>query len=148
MKYTKNELKSLIKECLIEILAEGLGEPLVEAASRPAPRSPNQSQRNPGLLAQSAPPKPRGVSAALREAVKAEAKGNPVLADILADTAATTLQTQLGAEGRGPMDSTQMAIVDVEPQELFGEEAASKWAQLAFKSPAPAQSTVPPDDIR
>lgn len=132
MKYTKSDLKSLIKECLVEILSEGLGPTLVESATKipqPSPRMvPSQ-------------PRPRVPTASLHEAIKQESKGNPLLANILADTAASTLQNQIAAEGRGPMDATSMAIVDVEPKALFGEDAAMKWAALAFDTPAPKLPT-------
>ena len=63
---------------------------------------------------------------------------DPVLADILKDTALTTLQEQSSAENtRGKMPSSRgdqaaRAVSANDPVSIFGAESASKWAQLAF----------------
>lgn len=146
MKYSKNELKGLIKECLIELLAEGLGGQLVESVSRRQSSidrlQPRRQQMSP-LPRQQSSQRP-SVTQALQEAIKTESKGNSVMADILADTAVTTLQQQIQAEGRGPGaagDAVTMAIAEVPPEELFGEETTSKWAELAFSSTGPRPSS-------
>ena len=142
----KSELKMLIKECLVELLAEGLGGSLVEATSRRVQGRVSGTSKarsfpahDPLLDRRVAGPS-RGTSpnAMLQERIKAESGGNPVLADILADTAMTTLQTQMANEGRqAPVasDAASMAVAQSSPEELFGEEAASKWAALAFAGP-------------
>ena len=63
---------------------------------------------------------------------------DPVLAGIFKDTAMTTLQEQVSAEkgnnvmpaSKGDMAARAASINN--PTDLFGAEAASKWAQLAF----------------
>ena len=59
---------------------------------------------------------------------------------MLADTAQTTLQEQFEAESRkgyvatGTGDHAQRAVEASKPEELFGNEATSKWASLSFDS--------------
>jgi len=74
----------------------------------------------------------------LRETIKREAAGNPIMAAILADTAATTLQEQLANERGGSIAGdaipqiSQKEQIHGTPEEVFGEETASRWADLAF----------------
>jgi len=133
MKLTKTELKSLVKECLTEILSEGLGAGLVA-----------KEQTSRGLVGQQFEsrkplPAPRSVPTAhLKEAIKREAGGNKVMESILADTAASTLPKFLQAgDGKSPMPVSGGGIVEqvvaqANPEDLFGDEVASKWASLAF----------------
>lgn len=139
MKVSKTQLKSLIKECLVELLAEGLGNNLVEAA-RP-PRSPRVSQQ----------PKPVGQprpSAALRQAVRESSGGDPILQEVLADTAMTTLPSMLSSDE--PVSGMHMhqgvEQVNGTPESIFGEENAGedgRWANLAFSN-MPNKSSIPP----
>jgi|ETN02SMinimDraft_4_1059925.scaffolds.fasta_scaffold224144_2 hypothetical protein len=73
------------------------------------------------------------------ETIAESMTGDPVLASILKDTALTTLQEQASAErgkhslskvSRG--DAAAQKVQNTEPSQLFGEEASSKWAKLAF----------------
>jgi hypothetical protein len=137
MKYTRKEIKSLIKECLIELLAEGLGGTLVESV-QPARRHVQQSvRRHDPMLDRRI--EPQRVNQRLAEVVRAEAKGNPMMAEILADTAMTTLQEQMAA-GDPEASGKQSFISQTEqfngrPEDVFGDEVASKWADLAFATP-------------
>lgn len=149
MKYSRVELKELIKECLVEILSEGLGGQLVESQQRRVaptlrPFTPNPNPRNnlviPDPIARD--PRRSSMTIALKEAVKSEAKGSALMGDLLADTAMTTLQNQLSADQRSPVsqvgnDVASQVVAQHNPEELFGEEVASKWADLAFASPGP-----------
>jgi ribosomal protein L11 methylase PrmA len=62
---------------------------------------------------------------------------DPIMADILADTAMTTLQEQKeGSRPSGPSimsggDQAAKIVDQQSPESLFGE-ASSKWANLAF----------------
>ena len=70
---------------------------------------------------------------------------DPVLADIFKDTAMTTLQEQVSADNKNPRlaatmpikggDSAAMAVSQNDPTDIFGAEAAGKWAALAFSDP-------------
>ena len=67
---------------------------------------------------------------------------DPILADIFKDTAMTTLQEQVSADNKNPRlasampikggDRAAMAVSQNDPTDIFGAEAASKWASLAF----------------
>ena len=148
---TRNELKTLVKECLAEILVEGLGEsPLIERKRR-APMVAEDDASRFGAVAEAAKKRQKVLrsqrgstsdryapSQALKKAIIETAGGNPILQDIFADTAATTLQEQAKHPG-APMGGVEMAIADIPPQELFGDDNAEKWAQLAFMDHKPSQ---------
>jgi hypothetical protein len=78
-------------------------------------------------------------SGMVANAVKELAAQNPLMASIFADTAKNTLMEQ-GISNDAPPVSTVDPRADraakiadlVPPEQLFGEEAASKWATLAF----------------
>lgn len=141
MKASRSELKSIIKECLLEILNEGLGanpqinnkiqRPLPQPLFTESSRRNQQSNRRPTA---SSMPSPQ-----LREAVRAEAGGNKVMEAILADTAASTLPKMLQNEGKAPMNVpgglAEQVVASADPDQIFGEEVTSKWANLAFMSP-------------
>jgi hypothetical protein len=141
MKMSREQLKALVKECLVELLSEGLGH--VELASQVPPpglvdsRIVGESKRRQQKTAEGRVP-----SKALMDAVKMESKGDPVLRDILADTAVNTLPTMLAnstssgdalvpLSGQG-VGRAEMIVASASPEELFGDETASKWSALAF----------------
>lgn len=154
-KFTRDQLKDLVKECLVEILSEGLSPAsprsgrsndmsnLVEErqASRPAPVSrrtalPPRSQSpalnstvfNPATARGQAslPAQPR--RPAIVDSV-GQITSDPILSQILADTATTTLQEQIEAESsRNGAPSMQESIGS--PTDIF--EGAQHWATLAF----------------
>lgn len=127
-KLNRNQLKGLVKECLLEILSEGL---LAETTTKPKRRT----HVKPQMEAVS----DDRLNAAINESVQG-LTDNPVMAEIFADTARTTLQEQLGAEKGGPMmsagDTATRQMAKSDPDEVFGE-AASRWASLAFAEKAP-----------
>lgn len=150
MKTTRDQLKSLIKECLIEILSESSGN---VQAPRPAVgrqqisgAAVSESRRRPTFDPRLDVPvtRSRQTPEQFREAVKREAGGNPVMADILADTARTTLPSMMshGDSGPGygssPPPLSQQEQFHGTPEEVFGEAAmmrpdgSSHWADLAF----------------
>lgn len=119
MKMNRAQLKAMVKECLLEILAEGIGStPVQEVASMPRP------QRSMGGSA-SMPSQPvRQPTQHLRAAVKEVAGGNPVLESILADTAKNTLPGMMGGETAG------MPVNMQSPDEFVNEEASAKWLAI------------------
>ena len=137
MAVTKQQLKSIVKECLIEILAEGMGSSTassineVKQKSRAVPSTSNIVRQNASNT--------RIQSAALKEAIRREAGGNDIMASILADTAEKTLPSMLEndrtrvtpSQGGGTFERM---VATHNPEDLFGEEATSKWADLAFAS--------------
>ena len=147
-KLTKNDLKGIVKECLLEILAEGLGAPakakkslspkqklrraLNEKKNRRLGSDTEFNEESENLTANP------GFDSKIMQTVKS-ATNDPILAEILADTAQTTLQEQLSADSKKGLQSVgqhgdQAAKIaeSASPDELFGEEVAGKWASLAF----------------
>jgi len=141
----RSELKAIIKECLVEILAEGIGqEPINEAvaARRSAPvdlppRRKNANTRRAADLISYAPkPEPARDITPQVERVASSLTTDPVLAEILKDTAMTTVQEQANADRRpnGGSAPPQMGMagnagVDIESM-MTGN--SNNWAQLAF----------------
>ena len=156
-KLTKKMLKSIVKECLIEVLAEGLVSPAVQSSS---PSYENKSKTlkesmlnfaNQGTKRQSKKKRESHLdSISYGQKKKDAAKSSrldelannvtddPILTEMLADTAHTTLQEQIAAESNkqfvssGAGDDAQRIVNKNSPEELFGEETSGKWAQLAF----------------
>ncbi len=137
-KMSRGDLKSLVKECLFEILLEATEESgvMAESKRKKAPRRDRSSSRRPALDMMSMnnkkpTPKPK------KNFDVSELTSDPVMAAIFQDTAATTLVEQASAERRpghataSTMDTAAKTVSQNDPSELFG--AASKnWATLAF----------------
>jgi hypothetical protein len=133
MKLTKSELKSIVKECLVEILNEGLGggvstQPLAHPKSSSI-GSLSDSIKRPSV------PRP---TSQMREAILREAGGNKIMESILADTAASTLPKFLqSGDGKSSVPAVggglaEQVVAQANPEDLFGDDVASKWADLAF----------------
>ena len=164
---SKTALKNIVKECLIEILAEGLvgnnnatisesrelRGAMQESYERSSRRISEHALNQPTQVTKSRQASQKrssyldsikmGVDAAsgkqnqvIHNKVK-NITSDPIMSDILADTAMTTLREQ--KEGSRPSGPSVMAggdqaakIVDQSsPDELFGGQS-SKWADLAF----------------
>ena len=128
----KSEFKSIVKECLLEILMEGVANnaQVVNESYKtmPKPSQAAQSTRKTHLdhiVPQQQ--KTQQINNRINQTVKNIVPNDPVMASIFADTASTTLQEQISAEsGRGsPVKDT-----GVDPMSLF--ENAGNWAALAF----------------
>jgi hypothetical protein len=136
MAITKQQLKSIVKECLVEILSEGIGpetkQSIYESSIKGKKSIDNKNMQ------QQMPRRGQNVkyTQALAETIKRESNGNSVMASILADTAKNTLPSMLNeskhAQPPVPVNSFEGAVARHTPEELFGEDAASKWAELAF----------------
>jgi len=162
VKIGKQELKALIKECLVELLAEGLGSNLTESVksvsrqvgprnrdAEPLPGSmrPQQNtvqrQRSPlderviPRRTPGPPPIPAEISAITRD---------PVMAAIFADTAQTTLQEQ--ARGVMPGDMAAQAAARAAPEQMFDEATMDKWNKAAFQTSRPGPTGVPQSFIQ
>jgi len=175
-KKSKTALKTIVKECLIEILAEGLvgntksatlretrelRGTMQESYERSANRRISESSINqPTQVLSAKQPSSRrnsyldsikmGIDNAVvtepDEQKKIQQKvstitNDPIMSDILADTAMTTLREQVESGRRsGPNvmtggDQAAKIVDQSSPEDLFGGQA-SKWADLAFASPA------------
>jgi len=166
-KINKKLLKSIVKECLVEILAEGLVQgsgtsvekkrSLKEAVGSTG-RILGSQKLDPNLgklnEAQMHSLQKRGsyldqisfeqksdvnqseqVQSRASQLIAGVTK-DPIMTEIFADTAASTLQRQGAAEsGRGrtsqPADEAARIVESSDPMELFGS-SAGKWADMAF----------------
>ena len=159
-KITKNHLKNIVKECLVEILAEGLYPDKRKQQTKKHRLKENVlSKRNlmqSGISRQSSKVKKRNSSYLdnikygidnMRSDNQSSPVGytgqtnltkDPVLNEILADTANTTLLEQSAAAKNKVMplrsagDKAARVVDASSPEDIFGEDAASKWASLAF----------------
>ena len=153
-KVTKGVLKGIVKECLVEILQEGLVETtsaINESYSHRESRQPRKtkrsrrpmqetSQRRTGLDTISYSGKKsidkQPVNESFNKNVKKAAErltSDPVLSSILMDTARTTLQEQNSAgsiQHNKPKDKASRIVENSTPDELF--DGSDKWAHLAF----------------
>ena len=161
-KLTRTAIKSIFKECLVEILQEGLtssdARPLKESIrnasqahvseNRKKRRMSEEHSRRLGLDKITLANKKRESNKNFENSVKETAKSltsDPVLSSILEDTAKTTLQEQIIAEQSGPGgisiptsmagDEAARTVAMSTPEDLFGD-SAGKWADLAFSGPA------------
>jgi len=131
-KLTKNQLKSIVKECLVEILSEGLAQTndvMFESSNR---RSPALNKDTSGTSKR----KTTVDQAAFRNATQKRAASitdDPIMQSILADTARTTLQEQTRADRvhGTPMQETAAPGQNIEELPIFAE-GAQNWAALAF----------------
>lgn len=173
-KLSRDDLKGIVKECLLEILSEGLNSSLdnlveskradsIQALKRTRRqinedqyRSPqNRNVRNSEVESLKQRMKyldtlKVGESANTEKVVNQQFQqrveqttssltNDPILSEIFKDTAATTLQEQLSADSKSPSaappavaDAYSLKVAQSNPEDLFGGEAASKWATLAF----------------
>ena len=137
-KVKRSVLKKLIKECLVEILIEGINsEPGVEAlveAARPRPSSPRNSKYE-AEVARLEKQRRELDSTRVSENVISGITNDDVMADILRDTASTTLVEQgMGNDARTSKpvagDAASKIVADSNIEDLF--EGAGNWAALAF----------------
>lgn len=150
MKLSRDELKNIVKEVLVEILAEGLNgtSRTINETRRAQPATQVKQQqevttrsmiadkisflpRQPQQQAQ-----PRGLD---RRALN-EMTADPILQEMLADTAVRgtpiieeskggnmAQEVAIAAQG----DAAAKAMLRSDPNDIFGD-ASSKWATLAF----------------
>lgn len=145
----RNELKAIVKECLIEILQEGLGGVSLRE-SRAVPRDEFEQDSLRTIASGMARRKQAVKNERFERTVDATAAsltGNPLLQEILGDTARTTLQEQLQqdrtpsamrsmapvAEGPASLGAGDPAGIDLGAFENLGADAGA-WSHLAFSS--------------
>ena len=159
-KLSRSALKGIVKECLVEILQEGLetsGSPALKESRRRSSTDRRSSMRdelstrsstldriNYGTP-KSSKPKNSNFESNVKRITDSMTK-DPVLSSILADTARTTLQEQSGAESTGPNgsyiptsaagDAAARLAASSDPTEIFSE-SSDRWASLAFPEAIP-----------
>ena len=130
MKLTKKVLKSVVKECLLEIFSEGF------LASKE-----NSKQEFNKVVNEVAVPK-RNTADLIKfqeyaDTTSKSLTSDPILSSILSDTAMTTLQEQKKSpQSFQASDRASYTAATSDPTDLFGE-SASKWASLAFPKENP-----------
>ena len=136
-KVTRSVLKELVKECLVEILFEGIDsesgyledESVIRESRKLNPRGSRPSSKP---KRKSNPPKPALKEEAIEHMVGGLTQ-DPVMQSIFADTAQTTLMEQREGKGRAPhvpADKAAAVVKESNPEDLF--EGAGNWAALAF----------------
>lgn len=132
-KLLRSELKSIVKECLIEILSEGILGNTKSTIKENKIDSPRKKRNSLGYLDKIKQKKKK-------PNINTNLSDDPIMNEIFADTARSTLQEQVGADSKNNMGSLAVAtqgdqaarIVDQKsPEDIFGD-SADKWASLAF----------------
>jgi len=133
-KLSKSILKRIVKQCLVEILSEGINTSDYKSSNNKKVMTRRQTQ--------SSSPQRSTVldSIHFNESVKSSVNvltDDPIMASILTDTASTTLQEQISAESHRGISSPEYlgsptGLSDgADPADMFGE-ASKNWATLAF----------------
>ena len=145
-KITKNDLKDIVKECLIEILAEGLissNSRLTESSQKKKSKKQElktEMLRRPALDTISYSKDLNQTAPVRKPNINTNISNDSVLNEIFADTAASTFQAQMAAESRRSNMSADIAaqgdqaakiVAANNPEDIFGD-SASKWSKLAF----------------
>lgn len=132
-KVKRSVLKEIVKECLLEILFEGIDsepgydeEPIREAR-QPRRRAPRPSPKQ-DLSA--AVKKQRVIKEDYVNNAVSELTQDPMMAAIYADTAQTTLQEQT-EKRRMPADNAAAIVENVDDMSTIFE-GAGNWAAIAF----------------
>jgi len=144
-KITKNQLKGIVKECLLEILSEGIGgtaqssETFDLREQKSQPRQRRTQRHNPSL---------DSISFGSNEATDHRNKqmdndvnvltSDPIMASIFADTQSTTMLSQSKSLSSNMNESVSLQgdraakiMAQNDPMDVFSE-ASDKWAHLAF----------------
>ena len=141
-KLFRSELKSIVKECLVEILSEGLlhdnSNSIQESINRknftkkPSKRTSHLDKITFGQSNK------KNTNRKINANIDTNITSNPIINSMLKDTALSTLQEQASAE-KNPYaaaaarqgDQATKIVNSSSPESLFGE-ASDKWASLAF----------------
>ena len=127
MKMTRTKLKSLVKECLVEILSEGI-KPNESSLQEKRKRQDRFRQEEIRLAEHR-----KSLETRIEDTVTT-LTDDKVLQSILADTAKTTFQEQASHESRAPgSPSTLMgeASGGIDLGSIF-EESSGNWSEIAF----------------
>lgn len=150
-KLTKKALKQLIKECLVEILVEGIGdegEILEESVQqtnllKTKKRRNNKAYNEKMLRIQKQRDELDKIKVSPKKEIKSQdftsLTDDSVMQSIFADTAKTTLVEQVEQNRGGPVggtDSYARIANESDPMDLF--ENSSRWESLAFMEKKPS----------
>lgn len=133
-KLSRNSLKALVKECLVEILSEGIGSAPVE--SRPQKKSRPKNSSN--VATKKSIAKKLNFDRVVDQTVSSLTEDS-VMQEIFADTARNTLQeqykhadpsSQVSTNLVQPVENSGAAGVDLSG--IFGD-SSKNWSTLAFQ---------------
>lgn len=138
-KVNRSMLKSIVKECLVELLAEGLSGGDADSLNESFSLKENYINSNQGLKRKKTSSSDKVINPAFKEKTKqiiSSTTNDPIMASILEDTANTTLQEQNTADrpnhfSAKPTDTYSQIASESDPLDLFGG-SANNWASLAF----------------
>lgn len=130
-KLTKTALKGIVKECLVEILTEGLlgNHAMVENRARPQKKKAQSRGNKTNTRAATN----TRFQKKLQETTSALTQ-DPVMAAIFEDTARTTLQEQIQNESTPMVPRHDLIESDTHSEDPVDQifEGSSNWATLAF----------------
>lgn len=150
-KVTKIQLKGIVKECLLEILSEGMGESNIAAMPSTARYNINESKSHKTNARSTEPLRPSLDHVSYQEEISNERvsemredintlTSDPIMQSIFADTHANTASSQAGSKTTSMSEAVALqgdraakAMAQNDPIDVFGD-AADKWAALAFAS--------------
>ena len=132
-KLLKSELKEIVRECLIEILQDGMGNPEKIGRNLSESKSRRKAFDHVSWAKESSEPARPEPARDFKKEVQ-HMTSDPILAEVLADSHKTML-TQMNAEKQGVSamagDFAERKVATSDPVDLFGQ-AAGNWAALAF----------------
>lgn len=149
---TRGQLKSLVKECLVEILSEGLLRDNRSSMELQENRETKNTQQKTKIPLRSESPALKSISYNSKPSTRSDSlpskkisetsvrnhvssiTNDPIMSQIFEDTATTTLQEQIYAE-RIPGRPSASDIMSESTQTLsdnFLSESAKNWSTLAF----------------
>ena len=142
-KVKRSVLKQLIKECLVEILVEGISadsnvaDALVEAVTPRSSQKNEKYNKEVERINSNRQRLDKIQASTLNEQIINNVTEDPMMADIFRDTAQTTLQNQGMSNNardirRVAADAASQAVANNELEDLF--EGAGNWAALAFNN--------------
>jgi hypothetical protein len=124
-KISRDKLKGIVKECLLEILAEGISSSSInESVSTRTKSPPTKRKTNTNNINQSSPKNQ------IHEVIHGITE-DPIMKNIFQDTLETTYKQRILAEKNG--HSGDGTTINGNPEEIFGE-VSSKWEKLAFST--------------
>ena len=136
-KLTKSALKSLVKECLVEILAEGIGQTTTKNIVEGKIKTKRTASRQKVLEIENRRLEQQRKKLDVKvENVVSSITDDPIMQSVLADTAKTTLQEQSRHDMRpGSQPAAGIATEQTSAGiSLYGifNSAENNWSHLAF----------------
>ena len=129
MKLTKSKLKGIVKECLLEILSEGVGAQSINEVVSKKPRR-SASKEPPGKITSSSIVENKNFSKKVKDTVSSLTEDS-IMQEILADTARTTLQEQSQRGSSSALVDSDQSSAGIDLGDIFGP-SEQNWSSLAF----------------